>query len=161
MVSGARESTACFKQWMGRWVTGVLTVLVPVDQGWHGMTANAFTSVSLDPALVLLCVDLVGNTESRLRKAGRFTVSMLSQQQRVVADRFSARDSGRRFLGLEEVALSDSGQPYLQGSLAWLACEVTEVMGGGDHRIFLARVVDGGHAEDDVEPLVYFRGHYR
>lgn len=146
---------------MSRLATGVIVVLVPEADGWHAMTANAFTSVSLEPPLVLLCVEKGGYTHRLLERVGTFTVSILSRQQEELSRRFASLDLTARTLTEREIVrVGRSGAAVLPDALAWLECGVVETHKGGDHEIFVAEVRSGG-AGVNGDPLIFFRGEYR
>jgi flavin reductase (DIM6/NTAB) family NADH-FMN oxidoreductase RutF len=121
-----------------------------------GLTASAFTSVSLDPPLVLVCVDHAATAHPSFRAHGRFAVNVLRREQEALSRRF-AESGGDKFQG---VPCHDGrmGLPLLDGALAALECRVVEAHEAGDHTIFIGRVeaasVAGGR------PLVYFHGSY-
>lgn len=159
--AGPTVTPDVFRQWMSSFATGVTVVLVREDDHWHAMTANAFTSVSLKPPLVLLCVEKRGHTYPLLRRAGLFTVSILSRQQEALSQRFASLNLADRTLGdCEVVHAGGAGMAALPDALAWLACEVVEIHEGGDHGIFVAEA-KRGHAAANGEPLLFFRGAYR
>ena len=145
-----------FRRVMGYFATGV-TVVASLDRegGAVGLTVNAFTSVSLDPPLVLVCLHRDAYAHDPLLEAGHFGVSFLKEDQGALALRFSRDEPALRFrnLDLDEGPL---GSPLLPGALAWVECEVSEVHPGGDHSIVVGRVVAGRSHEG--EPLVFFRG---
>ena len=143
---------------MSRFPTGV-TVVAAVDaQGApFGFTVNSFTSVSLDPPLVLVCVDINSSSHAPLMAADHFTVNILGADQSHVADRFASEPSDGRF---EAVAWgpSEHGAPLIEGASAWLECSRHEVLPGGDHSILLGRVESVGEVEG--AELLFHRGGY-
>jgi flavin reductase (DIM6/NTAB) family NADH-FMN oxidoreductase RutF len=128
-----------------------------VDGRPTGLTAIAFTSVSLDPPLVLVCVDRAATAHPALRTHGRFAVNMLRREQEAVSRRF-AESGGDKFHQVP-CHVGRTGLPLLDGALATLECRVVETHEAGDHTIFIGHVeaasVGGG------QPLVYFHGGYR
>lgn len=150
-----------FRKAMGCFATGVTIITVDQDGEVHGMTANAFTSVSLDPPLVLVCVDHRARTHAHLHARKRFGVNVLSSNQQAISE-YYARSSeahqhaeaiGARF---ERTA---HGTPVLEGALAYLECRLHTAQPAGDHTIFIAEVE---HVEvREGEPLLYFRSQYR
>ena len=160
-VSGDDLARDRFRQVMGRFATGV-TVLSGGGPHAHGMTANAFTSVSLDPPLVLACVTRTARLNTCIEDTGSFGVSILADDQEPVA-RYFAR-SGRP-VGMAQFDLFGwhrgprSGTPLLAGALAWLECEVVDTIPGGDHHVYLGRVLscDCGPG---TKPLAFFSGGY-
>ena len=150
-----------YRKIIGNFATGVTVVTTDVDGMLHGMTANAVTSVSLDPLLILVCVDKGGVSPGQMAIAAHFAVSILSASQEAVSNTFASSappESG----ALRGVAFrrAASGAPVIEGALAWLDCEVAHTVDAGDHTVFLGRVVDGD-VESDAAPLLFFRGAYR
>lgn len=127
---------------MAQFATGI-TVLTARGELAHGMTANAFTSVSLDPPMVLCCVARTARMHDAILSARNFGVSVLSGEQEGVARYFASRG---RPAGLAQFDRVDwfpgrhTGVPLLTGSLAWIECDLAEVYEGGDHSIFLGTV---------------------
>jgi flavin reductase (DIM6/NTAB) family NADH-FMN oxidoreductase RutF len=151
--------TTDFRKTMGLFATGVTVVLAEVDDDIFGMTANAVTSVSLDPPLVLVCVEKRANLMAYLRKSGGFSINILNEDQ---------ADLSRYFANIwtepEPPAFSFEpwvGGPRLVNSIGSIACEITEYLEGGDHWIVLARVIDLYRADDPPDPLLFYRGQYR
>lgn len=145
-----------FRDVMGHFATGVTVVASRSKEGRAvGLTVNAFTSVSLDPPLVLVCIHHRADAHDELVEAGHFGVSVLAKEQADLAVRFSADDARLRFrdLQVDEGAL---GSPLIQGALAWLECRVTHVHREGDHSIVVGEVVACEHRQGD--PLLFFRG---
>lgn len=149
---------------LGRFATGITVVTAAGRAGPHGMTANSFTSVSLDPPLILVCVKHSAFMHAALLEAGSFAVSILSAGQehtaRYFADHARPRDE-HEF----DVVGSDpgprSGAPILTGALAWLECELAAVHEGGDHSIFLGEVTNAGRDESVGALLFYTGGFHR
>jgi flavin reductase len=150
-----------FRGAMRLFATGV-TIITVDDRGEvHGMTANAFTSVSLDPMLVLVCVDRKAKTHAHLHTRQRFGINMLSEQQRRVSEHYA--DEEREGKSAEQLtgakfARTQHGTPVLEGALAYLECRLMSEQDAGDHTIFIAEVEDvvtrGGR------PLLYFQSGY-
>jgi flavin reductase (DIM6/NTAB) family NADH-FMN oxidoreductase RutF len=152
---------ARFREAMGRFATGV-TVITVDDRGQvRGMTANAFTSVSLDPLLVLVCVDHKAQTHAHLQARKRFGVNVLADEQRAIAEYYAnpqrtyeeaEQDAGARFDRTERHT------PVLQGAIAYLECRLETAQDAGDHTIFIAQVEEVRVREGN--PLLYFGGNY-
>jgi flavin reductase (DIM6/NTAB) family NADH-FMN oxidoreductase RutF len=150
-----------FRKAMGCFATGVTVITVDQEGEVYGMTANAFTAVSLDPVLVLVCVDHRARTHAHLHARKRFGVNVLRRDQQAISEYYAgpaethqhAEAAGARF---DRTA---QGTPVLQGALAYLECRLHSAQPAGDHTIFIAEVelveVRGG------EPLLYFRSQYR
>ena len=128
----------------------------------HGMTANAFSSVSLDPLLVLVCVDRRARTHAHLHAKKRFGVNMLAAHQRPISDYYAKPSRTHERAEAEANAKFERtahGTPVLHDALAYLECRLHTVQDAGDHTIFIAQVEDVVLREG--EPLVFFRGKYR
>jgi flavin reductase (DIM6/NTAB) family NADH-FMN oxidoreductase RutF len=146
-----------FRSVLGRFASSI-TVLSAVDAAGqdHGMTVSAFASVSLDPPLVLACVDKTASIYPTLLKAEHIGISILAEQQESCSRRFAEKDADR-FDDLD-VRRGTSGVALLVGALAHLECRITQRHDGGDHTIFVASVE---HAEAlNGRPLLYYRGGY-
>lgn len=153
---------ASLREVMARFATGI-TVLTAAGEDGHGMTANAFTSVSLDPPLVLCCVAKPARLHEAILRTRHFGVSMLGSEQENVARYFAdkERPSGAaQFDAVDWLAGPRTGAPLLAGALAWLECEITQVYNGGDHSIFLGEVV-GSFRGDSGEALLFYGGDYQ
>ena len=147
-----------FRDTVGAFATGVTVVTAAGDDGPAGLTTNAFASLSLDPPLVLVCFDNASRTLPVVRSAGRFAVNVLRAGQEEVAAVFaSKRVAADKFAEVTHVEAH--GLPVLDGALAWLACELRELLPGGDHTIGVGAVT-ALHADPGGEPLVFFRGSY-
>jgi 4-nitrophenol 2-monooxygenase / 4-nitrocatechol 4-monooxygenase, reductase component len=146
-----------FRRVLGHFATGV-TVLTTCDADARptGLTASAFSSVSLDPPLVLICVDHKSQSYPALKDRGCFAVNILRADQQAVSRRFASQ----RLDKFDEVphTISDRGLPLIHGAIAQLECTTVSVHVEGDHTIFVGRV-ERAHAEAG-EPLMYFRGQY-
>lgn len=148
-----------FRRVMGHLSTGVTVVAArnPKSGSPCGLTATAVTSVSLEPPLVLVCIDKAATSHDPVLAAGTFSVNVLSQGQERIARRFAEWDSSEKFDGIayrEEV----SGAPLLDDALAWLDCRVWATYEGGDHTIVVGEVLRADAREG--EPLLYYRGGY-
>lgn len=142
---------------LGSFATGVTVVTTESRGELHGMTANAFTSVSLDPPLVLVCFTTGSRTATAVAERGEFVVNILAEGQIPVSQRF-ARAGEDHFAGAR-MRLDDHGLPVLLDNLGHLACVVSDTHQGGDHDIVVASV---RHARTRPgSPLVFFGGAYR
>lgn len=147
---------------MGHFATGVTVVTARDGDGSPlGTTANAFSSVSLEPPLLLVCLARDSLTLAALREAGRFAINILGEHQRDHSTRFAAKGSEARAHELEFGEHLD-GVPYLEGSLATIACRLDAVHRAGDHEIVIGEVasISLAEAEAEVAPLLFFRGAY-
>lgn len=153
---------ADFRKAMGRFATGVTVITVDHDGEVHGMTANAFTSVSLDPMLVLVCVDHRAKTHAHLHARKRFGVNVLADDQRTISEYYARPLRTHENAEEEAGACFDRtahGTPVLHGALAYLECRLHTAQDAGDHTIFIAEVEDV--VVRDGDPLLFFRANYR
>ena len=146
-----RDAFGCF-------ATGVTVVTGRADDGTRvGLTANSFTSVSLDPPLLLFCPALSASALPTLRATGRFAINVLDLDDEAVANRF-AQKGVDRFAGAEWHDWD--GLPVLATAKAAFVCDIQSDLDGGDHRIIVGRVRRLVHAPDR-EALLYLHGRYR
>lgn len=147
-----------FRRVLGHFATGV-TILTTCDGDTRatGLTASAFASVSLDPPLVLICVDHKSQSYPALKERGCFAVNILSTEQQAI----SRRCASSRLDKFDEVPhqISDLGLPLIDGALAHLECTTVSMHVEGDHTIFVGRVERARVGAGD--PLLYFRGQYQ
>ncbi|NIP79059.1 MAG: flavin reductase, partial [Gemmatimonadetes bacterium] len=123
----------------------------------RGLTANAVSSVSLDPPLVLVCVERVADTHDVIETTGAFAISILAGEDEALARRFATYPTEEKFDGVAYRRAS-TGAPVLEDALGWIDCRVWAAYDGGDHTIFVGEVVDGDAGGG--APLLYFRGGY-
>lgn len=146
---------------LARFATGVV-VLTVGGEHMHGMTANAFSSVSLDPPLVLCCVARTATLHDGIAAAGHFATSVLGGDQEASARWFADRDrpAGRaQFDRVDWTPGPATGAPVLTDALAWLECELVDVHEAGDHSLFIGRVLGTGRG-DGRAGLLFFDGGY-
>jgi flavin reductase (DIM6/NTAB) family NADH-FMN oxidoreductase RutF len=149
--------SATFRQLLGRFATGVVVVTTTAADGRPlGMTANSLTSVSLDPPLILLCIDHAATMHDALVASSEFAVNILRSTQEAISRRFAGQHDDR-FDGIG-YRLSPRGLVLLDGALAHIECQRYELHEAGDHTIVIGRVVSGTTAEG--RPLLYYRGGY-
>ena len=145
---------------MRKWATGV-TIVTAQDQGIrHGMTVSSFTSVSLEPPLVLVSLERGTKTHELVEKSGRFGVSILAEQYLSISDRFAGRQTEQsdRFEGLDSFQLV-TGIPLLEGALAVFDCQVVSSYESGTHTLFIGEVLGVMNAENG-SPLLYYDQDY-
>lgn len=147
---------------MGRFATGV-TVITAAGEHGHGMTANSFTSVSLEPPLVLCCVAFTARGHAAITSAGGYGVTVLGAEQRDLARYFADKKrplGAAQFDGVAHTPGPLTGAPLLDGALAWLECELVQTHDAGDHSIFVGRVLSArtGPAQ---RPLAFYEGGFR
>lgn len=149
---------SAYRAAIGRFPTGVAVVTCCGPDGLAGLTTNAVTSLSLDPLLLLVCFDRGSRTLPAVEAAGRFAVNVLRADQEDIAAAFaSKRSQGEKFEAATHTLRS--GVPVLDDALAWLACDLRELVPGGDHAIGIGEVTEV-HAAPGGEPLVFFGGRY-
>ncbi len=143
-----------FRSVMGCFLTGVTIVTSAGDKGLTGLTANSFTSVSVKPCQILVCIKSESVTGATIRESGYFAVNLLAAGQDELAWRF-AKPSDDRFAGID-YRLDAHGLPLLDGALAHLTCAVDRIHASGDHDIFIGIVLacESGTAQ----PLAFLRG---
>jgi flavin reductase len=160
-----------FRRAMGCFATGVTIVTVDLDGEVHGMTANAFASVSLNPPMLLVCVDRSARLHAHLHARKRFGINILAADQHVISE-YYARVVGR-VVGADRQTKDGraeaeagarfdrtvQGTPILHGALAYLECRLQSAQDAGDHTIFIAEVENV--VVHQGEPLLFFRGRYR
>jgi flavin reductase len=151
-----------FRGVMGRFATGVTVMTTRADGVPHGMTANAVSSVSLDPLLVLVCVERDTVMADRVVEAGAFALNVLAEGQAAVSDRFADPDrpDGEPQFADLGVDRAVTGSPILTDAPAWLDCRVWATYDGGDHLIVVGEVAALAETGDEA-PLIYYRGGYR
>lgn len=146
-----------FRTVMGHFATGVTVVTAPGKRGPLGMTANAVCSLSLDPVLLLVCFDNGARTLQAVAETGRFGVNVLTEGQEALARRFAAKGpDGEKFAGVPHG--EHDGIPVLHHALAFVGCDVRELIPGGDHTIGIGAVTAAELGTG--EPLVWWRGRY-
>jgi flavin reductase (DIM6/NTAB) family NADH-FMN oxidoreductase RutF len=145
---------------LGRFATGVTIITVKSGQEVHGLTVNSFTSVSLDPPLILICIQKSATGHGYFSDGAGFVVNLLSRDQEELSNRFanSALSAMERFKDLA-YKKTDSSIPILDGNLGHLECKVANQIEAGDHTIFIGEVV---HAEitPETRPLLFFESRY-
>ena len=142
---------------MGRFATGVTVASTSTGGQTWGMTANAVTSLSLDPPLVLLAVVCDSQSHAMFTQGGCFALNILTVEQEELSNRFAF--SGPKDFSDLETTTAKTGAPILTNTLGWVDCRVRETISGGDHDIFIGEIVAGKLG--DGEPLVFFEGKYK
>ncbi|NJN44556.1 MAG: flavin reductase [Anaerolineae bacterium] len=150
---------------MRAWATGVTIVAAQYEDILHGMTVSSFTSVSLEPPLVLISLETGTRTQTLMEKTGVFGVTILCEGQQEVSDVFSnpQTDLGDRFTGLETFTL-ETGAPFIEGGLAFFDCKVVSTYPAGTHKVYIGEVVGvkiNGSGDVTGDPLLYFNRGYR
>jgi 4-nitrophenol 2-monooxygenase / 4-nitrocatechol 4-monooxygenase, reductase component len=150
-----------FRHVIGHFASGVTVVTAQEAGHRYGMTASAVTSLSLEPPMLLVCLNSSTRTQAAVARTGRFAVNILGEDHGAVAERFATRGDewvgADKFAGLT-VSTGRSGAPLLADALARLECRVVRSVTGGSHRVFLAEVVNA--EAGDGAPLTYYRGRF-
>jgi 3-hydroxy-9,10-secoandrosta-1,3,5(10)-triene-9,17-dione monooxygenase reductase component len=147
-----------FRRLMGFWATGVSVITAQGDEGPAGATANALSSLSLDPPLALVCFDLSSRTLAAVRESERFGINMLSSGQEDVSRLFATKKSQEEKFAEIDHHLVD-GVPVIDGCLAYLVCALDSELRRGDHVIAIGQVLQSG-VDDDASPLLFYRSEY-
>jgi flavin reductase (DIM6/NTAB) family NADH-FMN oxidoreductase RutF len=151
-----------FRATVGTFATGVTVITTRGDEHSYGMTANAFSSVSLDPPLVLVCVISPSEGRDRIAQNGCFAVNILHAEQEPISRYFASRDRprGRDAFGEVSHKLGASGSPIIDGVVGYLDCKLHTSHDAGDHEIFIGEVLELGFSPDGT-PLVFHGGGYK
>jgi 3-hydroxy-9,10-secoandrosta-1,3,5(10)-triene-9,17-dione monooxygenase reductase component len=155
-LTGPDEAT--LRHVLGHYPTGVAVITASTPEGPAGIAMNSFTSVSMDPPLVLFCPAMSSTTWPQLRTAGRIAINVLSAGQESVSRLFASRSDDR----FAEIAWTPgaNGAPLLSDALGWLECTVQAEYPAGDHTVVIAEIDRMGVHAEISEPLVFFRGSY-
>ncbi|MCA9531305.1 MAG: flavin reductase family protein [Myxococcales bacterium] len=148
-----------FKQGLRRWVSGVTVVTARAGDEMHGMTVSAFSSVSADPPLVLVCANRGSRTHRIIREGGLFAVNILASDQQAVSNTFASSADEDRRLELVPWHPGQTGVPMVDGALANLECRVVSAYDEGSHTIYIGDVIAAELR--DADPLIYYGGSYR
>ena len=146
-----------FKKVLGSFATGVTVVTTSLDRRNHGLNVNAFSSLSLKPPLVLICIDKKTESSKILKKSKIFAVNILQHNQEHLSKIFSDPQNKNRFRGVKTIK-KISGSPIIVNSLAYIDCRVEKVFSIGDHNIFIGKVITLNYK--NLNPLLYYRGEY-
>jgi flavin reductase (DIM6/NTAB) family NADH-FMN oxidoreductase RutF len=151
-----------FRHVMGHFATGISVVTTFDGDRPQGITVNAFSSVSLEPALVMVALDRQRFITPMVRRAGRYAVSILGSDQQALSDRFAHApvSPGREDFCGAAWHPGPTGLPLIDGSIATLECTVVETFSAGDHDLFIGRVDSLDQDREGEAPLLYFRRHY-
>lgn len=152
-----------YRRVVGRFATGVTVVTATLDGEQHAMTCNSFTSVSLDPVLVLFCPERIGRFHDVVLAAGQWAVSVLGEHQQAVSSRFARR--GRpladQWADVPHTHGPLTGAAVIEGALASLECRTVSTTDAGDHSVVIGEVLGLGVPGPDAAPLLYYEGRYR
>jgi len=149
-----------YKNVLAQFASGVTVVTVQFEDKRHGLTASSFTSVSLDPPLVLVCVAKGLYSHQLIERSGVFAVNILGAEQQEWGIRFADPNVEDRFAGID-CTTAETGSPILSGCLAWADCRLYNAYDGGDHTIFVGEVVAGGASDKAKGPLLYYNRNWQ
>jgi 3-hydroxy-9,10-secoandrosta-1,3,5(10)-triene-9,17-dione monooxygenase reductase component len=149
---------ASFRTVLGHFATGVTIITASEDGAPVGVAANSFTSVSLDPPLVLFCAAKESSTWPRIRSVAQFCINILAEDQEDIC-RIFASPGADRFARIGYRATGATGSPLLHDVLAYVDCETEQEIEAGDHIIVIGRVLELGVLRSG-EPLLFYRGGY-
>lgn len=144
-----------FRDACGQFSTGVTVITTSCDDGDHGMTANAFMSISLDPPLIAISVAEGAKMRAKIQKTGRFAVSILAHGTERTAWHFA----GKRDETLRDLLKTEGGMPVVRGSAAFFIAEVTDAVAAGDHILFIGKV-NALSFDPAAKPLLFHRGRF-
>lgn len=149
------------RQSMRAWTSGVTIVTVSHAGERHGMTVSSFTSIAIEPPLIIISLQTDSRTHELVSQAKAFAVTILADGQQGISDRFAGRvpDAEDRLTGIETETLV-TGAPFIKGGLAYLDCRVAQAMPVGTNTLFLAEVVSA-HSSGKGLPLVYHDRKYQ
>ena len=147
-----------FRKICGQFATGVTVLTTTYNGEVHGITVNSFTSVSLDPPLILFCIDKKARFNTPLTAEKSLAINILSEEQQEISNRFAnpSMTSEERFSGLQ--LLSDYANPVFDDNVGVLTAQLQKTHDGGDHWIYIAKVIEGQSFAGN--PLLYYSGSY-
>ncbi|HLR41001.1 MAG TPA: flavin reductase family protein [Virgibacillus sp.] len=143
-----------FRNTMGKFATGVTIVTTTIGDNIHGMTANAFMSVSLDPKLITISVDNEANMLDKIHNSGKFAVSILGEEQQDLSMHFAGQKEKNDCVEFDFI----NSMPVVRNSLATVVCDVYDSHVIGDHTLFIGSVINVGLR--DGKPLIFYQGKY-
>lgn len=155
MKGVVRMDDRLFRTAMGKFATGVTVIATDVEGDVHGMTANAFMSVSLSPKLVVISIGEKAKILEKIKQSQTFSVNILAAEQQELSMIFAGQIKEPREVIFDRL----DGKPVLAGAVAQIACEVSAEHVEGDHTLFIGKVTD--IKLQDAEPLLFYSGRYR
>ena len=146
-----------FKKTLGSFATGVTIVTTCLNNKHHGLTVNAFSSLSMDPPLVLICIDKKTESNRILKQSKIFAINILNKKQKNLSKIFSDPNNKNRFYGVKTTT-KITGSPIIVNSLGYIDCTVVKIIPAGDHNIFIGKIITLN--SKNLDPLIYHRGNY-
>jgi len=153
-----KPDAASFRSVLGHFATGITVITAMDGDEPVGMAANSFTSLSLDPPLILFCVAHTSSTWPRIEEAGMFAVNILGEDHEALSNLFAKKGADR--FSQTPWRIGVSGAPVLEEAIAYLDCQFEAEYPGGDHKIIVGRVLDLDMREG-ARPLLFYRGGYQ
>jgi flavin reductase (DIM6/NTAB) family NADH-FMN oxidoreductase RutF len=147
-----------FRRTLGRFTSGVTVVTAALGEQRAGLTVSAFSSLSLDPPLILVCIDKRSPSIALIEQSRVFNVNILDEGQANLSQHFASSIPDK--FAAVSFRPGTLGAPLLDGTLGYLECRLKEVIDGGDHVILLGQV-ESADVTEDRQPLVYYQGRYR
>ncbi len=147
-----------FRAVCGQFATGITVITTTHQEKHYGFTANSFTSVSLEPPVVLFCLKTVSETNKAFQASKRFAINILSVDQEVVSNAFASSKNSQE-VRFEQVERLPHALPLIQGSLGYLVGDILKYEEIGDHIVYYGQVIEGKHFEGN--PLLYAKGRYQ
>lgn len=144
-----------FRQAMGKFTTGVTVITTKANGEIHGMTANAFMSVSLNPKLILISIDEKANMKKYVETAGKFAISILSNTQKEMSAYFAGQIKEKRTIEFDIF----NEMPVIKNAITYVTCTVNKSVQAGDHTLFIGKVTDS--AVRSGGPLIFYEGKYK
>ena len=146
-----------FRRTLGHFGSGVTVVTAATEERMAGLTVSAFSSVSLNPPLILVCIHKQSSAVDVIRDGGKFAVNLLSEEQIDVSNHFASQTPDK-FQNVA-VQISTFGLPILEGSLGFLECSVFQEVDAGDHYVYIGQV-ENAETDESKHPLLYYHGRY-
>jgi flavin reductase (DIM6/NTAB) family NADH-FMN oxidoreductase RutF len=151
-------NTQEFRAVCGQFATGITVITTTHQEKHYGFTANSFTSVSLEPPVVLFCLKTASETNKAFQASKRFAINILSADQEVISNAFASSKNSQE-VRFEQVELIAHSVPVIQGSLGYLVGDIIKHEEVGDHMVYYGQVAEGKHF--DGNPLLYAKGGYQ
>lgn len=149
-----------FKNALGQFASGVTIITYPDGEKFGGITVSSFSSLSLEPPLILICLQKSVASHDKIRESGYFAVNILEKSQENLSNSFSKHTLDKNELVVQNGFIQKvSKSPILNGCLAYLECKVENFLDGGDHSIVMGRVLTSG-TSPDKRPLLYYNRKY-
>ncbi len=148
---------AMFRYVLGHFASGVTVVTLQYEGQLHGLTVSSFCSLSLEPPLVLICIDRRFQSHDLIQQAGMFAVNILAEDGEWMSRHFASRATDK--FAVVPYHIGQTGVPLLNSALATIECRLFDTFPGGDHSIFVGEVM-AATARDNAQPLLYYRGGY-